>query len=82
MNHIQSRPLTSPLALGDVMLNPTTGELVDVVLISTTLVTYKRRADYKGPLGSSNYSEFIRDFEWIRNSNVLYMCWLEPGVQW
>ena len=82
MNHIQSLPLTNPLALGDVMINPSTGEVVDVVGISSSRVEFLRRADYKGALGSYSYVDFIQDFEWIRNSSVLYQCWLEPGVQW
>ena len=70
------------LALGDVMYNPITAQCVDIVVITSTSVEYKLRSDYTGPLGVSDYDTFVSTYKWIRNSPVLYKCWLEPGVQW
>jgi hypothetical protein len=61
---------------GDVMLNHASGHLVDVVIVSDTHVQYRDRADYSGPLGSMDIQDFVHGYSWVRNSPVLYQCWL------
>ena len=60
---------------GDVMLNHSTGHLVDVVLVSDTIVQYRDRANYSGPLGSHDLQDFVHSYSWVRNSPVLLSCW-------
>jgi hypothetical protein len=62
---------------GDVMLDHGTQQLVDVVEVSDTQVRFIDRSDYSGPMGSMALQDFLESFQWVRNSPVLYSCFLD-----
>ena len=74
MTKVITQPITQVHA-GDVMLNHSTGHLVDVVQVNDTVVHYRDRANYSGPTGSYPTSDFILEYSWVRNSPVLLSCW-------
>ena len=62
---------------GDVMLDPSTGHLVDVVTVSDTVVQCRDRANYSGPLLLIPFQDFVHSYRWVRHSPVLLSCNLD-----
>jgi hypothetical protein len=71
-----TRVFTLPITVvhpGDVMLNHTTGHLVDVITVTDTQVQYRDRAHYSHT-GYCDLQDFITAYQWVRNSPVLLAC--------